>query len=137
MAKTEDKPKIAVVEPEEGKAAESPPQAAAPAAAPAQGQQQPQQQQQVTLDDTSAIACYANFCRVTGTPEEIILDLGLNAQPFSVPQSPVKVTQRLILNYYTAKRLLAALSMTLQRHEQTFGVLETDVQKRVRPGARG
>ncbi len=38
------------------------------------------------------------------------------------------------MNYYTAKRMMTALSMSLQRHEAAFGVLETDVQKRVMPG---
>jgi hypothetical protein len=33
--------------------------------------------------------------------------------------------------------MLHALQLTVQRHEATFGVLETDVQKRVRPGAPG
>ena len=47
----------------------------------------------------------------------------------------LKINQRLVINYYTAKRLLAALSMSVQRHEAAFGVLETDVQKRVLPGA--
>lgn len=89
-------------------------------------------QQQVQLDESKAIACYANFCRVTGTPEEVILDLGLNAQPFGTNVEPITVSQRIILNYFTAKRMLAALSMTVQRHEAAFGVLETDVQKRVR-----
>jgi hypothetical protein len=32
--------------------------------------------------------------------------------------------------------MLQALHMSVQRHEQAFGVLETDVQKRV-VGARG
>jgi hypothetical protein len=35
------------------------------------------------------------------------------------------------MNFYTAKRMLAALSMSVQRHEQVFGVLETDIQKRI------
>jgi hypothetical protein len=43
--------------------------------------------------------------------------------------------QRIIINFYTAKRLLQALAMTVQRHEAVFGVLETDVQKRVSPMA--
>ena len=90
---------------------------------------------QVSLDETKATAAYANFCRVTGTPEELIIDFGLNAQPFGTPTAPISVSQRLIVNFYTAKRLLAALQMTLQRHEATFGVLETDVQKRVMPAA--
>jgi hypothetical protein len=42
----------------------------------------------------------------------------------------VKVTQRLIMNFYTAKRLCSALAMTLQRHEQTFGSIELDVRRR-------
>lgn len=95
------------------------------------GAQAGQQQQQIKLDESKALAAYANFCRVTGTPEEVILDLGLNAQPFGTPTDPILVSQRIILNYYTAKRMLAALHMTVQRHEAAFGVLETDVQKRV------
>jgi hypothetical protein len=32
--------------------------------------------------------------------------------------------------------MLHALQLTVQRHEQAFGVLETDVQKRVVPSMR-
>jgi hypothetical protein len=71
---------------------------------------------------------------VTGTPEELIIDFGLNTQPFGVPTQPIAVTQRIVTNFYTAKRMAHALQLTLQRHEATFGVLETDVQRRVRPG---
>ena len=91
----------------------------------------PEQQQQIKIDDSRVQGCYANFCRVTGTPEELILDFGLNAQPFGVPTEPVDVKQRIVVNYFTAKRMLQALHMSVQRHEQAFGVLETDVQKRV------
>ena len=34
----------------------------------------------VPVDETSIAATYANFCRVTGTPEELIVDFGLNKQ---------------------------------------------------------
>jgi hypothetical protein len=88
----------------------------------------------VQIDDEKALANYANFCRVTGTPEELIIDFGLNPQPIGVPTQPIPITQRIITNFYTAKRMLHALSLTVQRHEATFGVLEIDVQKRVRPG---
>ncbi len=99
--------------------------------------QQPpsEQHQQVQLDDTRAVTSYANFCRVTGTPEELIVDFGLNSQPVGVPSEPLVITQRIIVNYYTAKRLLAALHMSLERHEGAFGVVETDIQKRVQPAA--
>jgi hypothetical protein len=104
---------------------------AQPAPAPAQQQQQ---RIQIEIDDSKVMANYANFCRVTGTPEELIIDFGLNPQPFGLPTGPIPVNQRIITNFYTAKRMLHALQLTIQRHEGTFGVLETDVQKRVRPG---
>jgi hypothetical protein len=87
------------------------------------------------VDDTHVANSYANFCRVTGTPEELILDFGLNAQPFGQQNEPVSINQRVVLNFYTAKRMLAALQVTIQRHEAAFGLLETDIQKRVVPGA--
>ncbi|TWT88313.1 hypothetical protein Mal64_17920 [Pseudobythopirellula maris] len=108
---TEDKPQAA----EEG------------AATPEAAVQRPR----VEVQDADAICTYANFCRVTGTPEELILDFGLNSQPYGVPTEPVQVKQRIVTNYYTAKRMLQALHLSVQRHEQAFGVLETDVQKRV------
>ena len=103
---------------------------------PAAGQTPPPRMQ-VEIDDSKVLALYANFCRVTGTPEELIIDFGLNPQPFGIPAHPIPVTQRIITNFYTAKRMLHALQLTIQRHEATFGVLETDVQKRVRAGAPG
>jgi len=96
-----------------------------------------QRQARVEVSDKNALSLYANFCRVTGTPEELILDFGLNAQPFGVPTEPVDVKHRIVVNYFTAKRMLQALHMSVQRHEQAFGVLETDVQKRVVGGGRG
>jgi hypothetical protein len=94
--------------------------------------QQPQQVQ-IQIDDSHITAVYANFCRVTGTPEELIIDFGLNPHPFGPPPGPIPVTQRVVTNFYTAKRMLQALIMTVQRHEAAFGVLETDVQKRFQP----
>ena len=104
-------------------------QAEAPAA---QAPAQQQQTVQINVDDTNVMALYANFCRVTGSPEELIIDFGLNPQPVGIPKDPIAVKQRIIVNYYTAKRLLAALQMSIQRHEAVFGVLETDINKRLR-----
>ena len=96
-----------------------------------QPQPQPQQQQtEVVVDDSSTVPSYSNFCRVTATPEEVILDFGLNPQPFASGRQDVKANQRLVMNFYTAKRLLTALGMTIQRHEQTFGSIELDVRRR-------
>ena len=88
---------------------------------------------QLQVNDSGVNSAYANFCRVTGSPEELIIDFGLNPQPVGVPKDPIHVTQRVVVNFYTAKRLLAALQMSVARHESVFGVLETDVSKRVNP----
>jgi hypothetical protein len=85
---------------------------------------------EVVVDDSSTMPSYSNFCRVTATPEEVILDFGLNPQPFATGRQEVKANQRLVMNFYTAKRLLTALSMTIQRHEGTFGAIELDVRRR-------
>jgi hypothetical protein len=87
---------------------------------------------QFSVDSTALSTAYANFCRVTGTPEELVLDFGLNTQMTPQPTEPVKLTHRLVVNYFTAKRLLGALHMAVQQHEGVYGVLETDIQKRVR-----
>jgi hypothetical protein len=104
------------------------------AASQAPGQQQTQQR--VEIDDSEIVASYANFCRVTGTPEELIIDFGLNSEPMGVPKTPLKINQRIITNYFTAKRMLHALQLSVQRHEAAFGALEVDVRKRLTPSAR-
>ncbi len=89
------------------------------------------QQRPISINEANAVSCYANFCRVTGSPEELIIDFGLNAQPMNANDKPVDITQRIVLNFFTAKRLLHALHVSVQRHEQVFGPIETDIQKRV------
>src|SRR3954464_8466932 len=96
--------------------------------APAQNPQQ--QTTEVVVDDSGTLPSYSNFCRVTATPEEVILDFGLNPQPFATGRQDVKANQRIVMNFYTAKRLLTALGMTIQRHEGTFGSIELDVRRR-------
>ena len=67
MAKSSDKSEPA----KDAKQEEAAPAAAAPQKAPAAPQQA-----QVKVDDSSTISCYANFCRVTGAFEELIVDFG-------------------------------------------------------------
>ena len=99
-----------------------------PPAAPDAGGQQ---QVTVRFEDADADVCYANFCRVSRTLEEIVLDVGLNPAAGGAVPSVVKVDQRIVMNPYTAKRLVGALSMALRQHEETFGPLELDPRKRV------
>ena len=102
---------------------------------PGQREGQTQAGSQFTLDTTGISPTYANYCRVTGTPEELILDFGLNTQMTERPAEPIKVTNRMVMNYYTAKRLVGAMHMAVQQHENAYGILETDIKKRTRSGS--
>jgi hypothetical protein len=102
---------------------------------PAGGEANPpatgQVQSEIILNDSNAHSAYSNFARVTATPEEVIIDFALNPNPFVQGKHEVKISQRLIMNFFTAKRLCRALVATLQRIEASFGPIELDVQRRV------
>ena len=68
-----------------------------------------------------------------------MLDFGVNllnpaaqqqAQKDAQPEIVFKVTDRVIMNYFSAKRLAITLSQLIRRHEEQFGELELDVAKR-------
>ncbi len=105
---------------------------AAPAEQP--GQQQPPQ---FPTDYSSLSTVYTNFCRVSVTPEELVLDFGLNTQMAPNPTEPIRLSHRVVMNFYTAKRLMNALINVVNAHEAAYGVLELDFQRRARGmGAR-
>lgn len=93
---------------------------------------QPQQPPQIPTDYSTLSTVYTNFCRVSVTPEELVLDFGLNPQVSPTPSEPVKLTHRVVMNFFTAKRLLLALNNVVVQHENAYGALELDFQKRIR-----
>ncbi|MDW8265878.1 MAG: DUF3467 domain-containing protein [Gemmataceae bacterium] len=103
------------------------------ALAPVQQQQQQTQTVRLEINQQGMETSYANFFRVAGTFEELLLDFGFHTGLMigNTPE-PAKVTNRIIMSFATAKRLLGALQAAVQRHEQMFGVVETDPQKRIR-----
>ena len=93
-----------------------------------------QQQVRLRVDERDMHTSYANAFRTNGTAEEVILDFGLNlmnpAAQQNQPEIIFKVNDRIIMNYYSAKRLAITLSQIIRRHEEQFGQLELDVAKR-------
>ena len=89
-------------------------------------------QQRITTG--AARITYANFCRGTLTPEEVILDLGFNVNSFGVKvlEEDLQIENRVILSPATAKRLLLLLNDMLHRHEQNFGPVEVDFRRRLK-----
>lgn len=105
------------------------PQSAAQAA-PQAGQPQ---QVQVQIDDSEMTSVYVNFFRVTGNPDEVLLDLGMYSQVIA-PTGPeaIELNHRLVMNFVTAKKLAEVLRVVVARHEQAFGVIEVDPNRRLR-----
>jgi hypothetical protein len=103
-----------------------------PAPPPRSVTEPPMQAQQVPTDTTGLTAAYTNWYRVLGTPEELIIDFGINPQLGQASTEPVKLSQRMIMSFYTAKRLLNHLQYAVSRHEGFFGPLELDFQRRLR-----
>lgn len=92
-----------------------------------------QGQVRLELDESGVDAIYANLCLVSSTAEEVILDLALNKNPGNDQTRRIRISHRVILSPYTAKRLAALLTANVQRHEAMFGPLETDIRKRLKP----
>ena len=105
-------------------------------------QQATAQPPQFPIDYSHLSTVYTNFCRVSVTPEELVLDFGLNTQMVPNPTETIKLTHRVVMNFYTAKRLMNALLGVVSQFENTYGVVELDFQRRARsagrpPGASG
>jgi hypothetical protein len=94
-----------------------------------------QQQVRLRIDERNMKTGYANAFRTNGTPEEVMLDFGLNLvspapQGENLPDIVFQVNDRVVLNYYSAKRLALTLGQLISRHEEQFGALELDVNRR-------
>jgi hypothetical protein len=92
-------------------------------------------QVQVQVDVSKMESLYCNFFRLSlsSSTEEILMDVGLHTG-IMIPggMEPISLSHRLVMNPYVAKRLIESLKQIVVRHEQAFGVLELDPQKRLR-----
>ncbi len=83
-----------------------------------------QQRGSIRLNYADTPMHYANLALVNTTPEEVILNFGVNA----VPPSPerevtVEINNRIILSYPSAKRLALTLGNIISRYEELHGVI--------------
>ena len=89
----------------------------------------------VQIDDRDASLNYANAFRTNAGPEELIIDFGVNmmSPTQNNPESSnmiFKVNDRIIMNYYSVKRLALTLGQQVRRFEEQYGEIETDNNKR-------
>ena len=116
----------------------------------AQAQQQTGQQQvRLRIDQRDMHTSYANAFRTNATAEEVIVDFGLNQlvsgqrqQGQSSGDEPAgeivfQLSNRVIMNYYSAKRLVLTLGQLIRRYEDQFGELKLNVADRTGGGGTG
>jgi hypothetical protein len=101
------------------------------------------QQVRLRIDERDMTTNYSNAFRTNATAEEVFVDFGCNlANPVPQQQQQAgqdapaaeivfKANDRVILNYYTAKRLAITLGQLVRRHEERFGELQLNAADRV------
>jgi hypothetical protein len=92
------------------------------------GNQQPQQQQiQLRIDESKMGTTYANTIRTSTTPDEVVLDFGMNLPVPSQDNQPVlqfSVGSRVVMNWQAAKRLAISLGQAVRAYEEQHGEIK-------------
>ena len=103
------------------------------------------QSKQVRLRISDKVDCtsYVNAFRTNVTPDELVVDLGMNvsvqasqsnqenSEAHIAGEIQFNITERVVMNYYTAKRLALMLGNVVRQHEQRFGELQLNMSDRV------
>ena len=83
----------------------------------------------VKWDDSGMSTSYANVCNVSSTREEVTLLFGTN-QTWHTGQKEfiIKLSDRIIVSPFAAKRLLMLLGNVVEQYEQRFGTLNIETK---------
>lgn len=83
----------------------------------------------VNWDDSDMKTSYANVVNASSTREEVTLFFGTNLtwNPIEAKEFHVRLSDRIVLNPYAAKRLWILLGAILKQYESRFGTLNIDV----------
>ena len=81
----------------------------------------------VNWDDSGMTSSYANVVNAASTREEVTLFFGTNQtwNPVGKNRFDVKLSDRIVLNPYAAKRLWTLMGAILQEYERRFGPLDS------------
>ncbi|GAB4285955.1 MAG: hypothetical protein Kow0092_39800 [Deferrisomatales bacterium] len=85
------------------------------------------QQLRVRWDTSDVKSSYSNVCNVTSTREEVVLNFGINQSWERSPgEIEIKLTHRIILSPFAAKRLAATLSKLMAEYEARYGEMRLE-----------
>jgi hypothetical protein len=90
----------------------------------------------VRWDDSQITNSYANVCNVSSSHEEVVLVFGINkAWERNADEVQVKLTDRVILSPFAAKRLTMLLNNVIQQYEARFGTMDLGLPRQTEPVA--
>ena len=82
----------------------------------------------IKWDDSEITNCYANVCNVSSSREEVVLVFGMNKEWERNPGDiQVKLSSRIILSPYAAKRMAMLLNNVMQQYEARFGQMDVGI----------
>ena len=82
----------------------------------------------IRWDDSAMKTSYANVCNVSSSREEVTLLFGTNQTWHTGTQEfSIKLSDRVIISPFAAKRLLVLLQNVVGQYEARFGVLDIGV----------
>lgn len=90
----------------------------------------------VKFNTSKLSSSYANFCNVTSTQEEVVLNFGINNdwdRSALGGQIEIELTNRIILSPFAAKRLSQMLSGLIENYEKKYapiGIQNTTPEKK-------
>ena len=88
-----------------------------------------QAQRQILTDETGVFPQYCNFTYSAGTREGVLFGFGMHDWQ---GKGPIRIDSKIEMSYYNSKRFLVSLNQLIKRHEEVFGPLELDLNKRVK-----
>ncbi|MBI5725652.1 MAG: DUF3467 domain-containing protein [Planctomycetes bacterium] len=92
-------------------------------------------QLRLAVDERNMKVTYANAFRAQSTNEEVMIDFGINMVPTGAgqnnqPDMVFQLSDRIVMNYYAAKRLAGSLGQIVRQYEDQYGLIELDPRKR-------
>ena len=93
----------------------------------------------VNWDDSQMRSTYANVVNASSSREEVTVFFGTNLtwNPTEAREFKVRLSDRIVLSPYAAKRLWTLLGAILKEYETRFGTLSLDVGSTTGTGAKG
>jgi len=82
---------------------------------------------QLRIDESKMGTTYANTIRTTTTPDEVVLDFGMNLPmtgPDNKPAILFQVGSRVVMNWAGAKRLAISLANVIRQFEEKNGEIQ-------------